>query len=111
MSDGANCMIVAKIGWLPHQVAIVGGNCSVTILDAHGTEIFWMVMGGIVTTLAAFDFDGDGENEVGRRSEARWLFYRHARIIISRTPSLLALFLLSRERFSYRSIARVPSSY
>lgn len=64
MSDGANCIIVAKVGWLPNQVAIVGGNCSVTILDAHGTEIFWTVMGGIVTSLAVFDFDGDGENEV-----------------------------------------------
>ncbi|XP_014469313.1 PREDICTED: Bardet-Biedl syndrome 2 protein homolog isoform X2 [Dinoponera quadriceps] len=64
MSDGANCMIVAKVGWLPHQVVVVGGNCSVTVLDARGTEIFWMVMGGIVTSLAVYDFDGDGENEL-----------------------------------------------
>ncbi|KAG5341289.1 BBS2 protein, partial [Acromyrmex charruanus] len=64
MSDGANCMLVAKVGWLPNHVAVIGGNCSVTILDAHGTEIFWTVMGGIVTSLAAFDFDGDGENEL-----------------------------------------------
>lgn len=64
MSDGANCMIVAKVGWLPHHVVIVGGNCSVTILDAQGTEIFWMVMGGIVTSLAVIDFDGDGEYEL-----------------------------------------------
>ncbi|XP_067209756.1 Bardet-Biedl syndrome 2 protein homolog [Linepithema humile] len=64
MSDGANCIIVTKIGWLPNQVVVVGGNCSVTILDAKGTEIFWTVMGGIVTSLAVFDFDGDGENEL-----------------------------------------------
>ncbi|KAL6265602.1 hypothetical protein P5V15_002396 [Pogonomyrmex californicus] len=64
MSDGANCMIVAKVGWLPNHVVIVGGNCSVTILDAQGTEIFWTVMGDIVTSLAVFDFDGDGENEL-----------------------------------------------
>lgn len=64
MSDGANCMIVAKVGWVSDQVVIVGGNCSVTFLDIHGTEIFWTVMGGIVTSLAVFDFDGDGENEV-----------------------------------------------
>lgn len=64
MSDGANCMIVAKVGWLPNQVVIVGGNNSVTILDPQGTEVFWMVMGGIVTSLTALDFDGDGENEV-----------------------------------------------
>lgn len=64
MSDGANCIIVAKVGWLLNQVAIVGGNCSVTVLDAQGTEIFWTVMGGVVTSLSVFDFDGDGENEV-----------------------------------------------
>lgn len=64
MSDGANCILVAKVGWLPNNVVIVGGNCSVTILDAHGTEIFWTVMAGVVTSLAVFDFDGDGENEV-----------------------------------------------
>ncbi|KMQ98241.1 bardet-biedl syndrome 2 protein [Lasius niger] len=64
MSDGANCIIVAKVGWLPNQVAIVGGNCSVTVLDAQGTEIFWTVMGGVVTSLSVFDFDGDGENEL-----------------------------------------------
>lgn len=67
MSDGANCMIVAKVGWLPNHVVVVGGNCSVTILDAHGTEIFWTVMGGIVTSLVVFDFDGDGENEVSKK--------------------------------------------
>lgn len=67
MSDGANCMIVAKVGWLPNHVVVVGGNCSVTILDAHGIEIFWTVMGGIVTSLVVFDFDGDGENEVSTR--------------------------------------------
>lgn len=64
MSDGANSMIVAKVGWLPNQVVIVGGNSSVTILDSQGIEIFWMVMGGIVTSLSVLDFNGDGENEV-----------------------------------------------
>jgi len=59
-------MIVAKVGWVPNQVVIVGGNCSVTFLDAQGAEIFWTAMGGIVTSLAVFDFDGDGENEVDR---------------------------------------------
>lgn len=64
MSDGARCIIVGKLGWLAKQVAIVGGNCSVTILDAQGTEIFWTVVDGAVRSLAVFDFDGDDENEV-----------------------------------------------
>ncbi|XP_043588448.1 Bardet-Biedl syndrome 2 protein homolog isoform X1 [Bombus pyrosoma] len=64
MSDGARCIIVGKLSWLPNQVAIVGGNSSITVLDSQGTEIFWTVLGGIVTSLAVFDFDGDDENEL-----------------------------------------------
>ncbi|XP_043251138.1 Bardet-Biedl syndrome 2 protein homolog [Colletes gigas] len=64
MSDGARCIMISKLGWLPNQVAIVGGNCSVTILDQHGTEIFWTVVEGTVSSLAVFDFDGDNENEL-----------------------------------------------
>ena len=64
MSDGARYIMVGKLSWLPNQVAIIGGNSSVTILDSEGTEIFWTVVGGTVTSLAIFDFDGDDENEV-----------------------------------------------
>lgn len=77
MSDGANCLIIAKVGWLPHQVVVVGGNCSVTILDAQGMEIFWTVMGGIVSSLAVYDFDGDGENEVNIASRIVWFFLEY----------------------------------
>lgn len=65
MSDGARCIVIGKLGWLPKQVAIIGGNCSVTILDSQGTEVFWTVVEGVVTSLAISDFDGDNENEVG----------------------------------------------
>ncbi|KOC68500.1 Bardet-Biedl syndrome 2 protein like protein [Habropoda laboriosa] len=64
MSDGARCIIIGKLGWFPNQVAIVGGNCSVTILDSQGTDVFWTVVGGVVSSLAIFDFDGDDENEL-----------------------------------------------
>ncbi|CAL7938796.1 unnamed protein product [Xylocopa violacea] len=64
MSDGARCITIGKLGWLPNQVAIVGGNCSVTILDSQGTEIFWTVVGGVVSSLTVFDVDGDNENEL-----------------------------------------------
>ncbi|XP_076294801.1 BBSome complex member BBS2 [Lasioglossum baleicum] len=64
MTDGAKCIVIGKLGWLPNQVAIVGGNCSVTILDSQGTEIFWTVVEGTVSSLAVFDFDGDNENEL-----------------------------------------------
>ncbi|CAK9811316.1 Bardet-Biedl syndrome 2 protein homolog [Anthophora plagiata] len=64
MPDGVRCIIIGKLGWLQNQVAIIGGNCSVTILDSQGTDIFWTVVGGIVSSLAIFDFDGDDENEL-----------------------------------------------
>lgn len=66
MSDGARCIITGKLSWLPNQVVIIGGNCSVAILDSQGTEIFWTVTEGVVQSLAVFDFDGDDENEVLR---------------------------------------------
>ncbi|XP_076644688.1 BBSome complex member BBS2 [Halictus rubicundus] len=64
MTDGVKCIVIGKLGWLPNQVAIIGGNCSVMILDSQGTEIFWTVVEGIVSSLAVFDFDGDNENEL-----------------------------------------------
>lgn len=64
MTDGALYITIGKLGWLSDQVAIVGGNSSITVLDYKGTEIFWTVMGDIVTSIAIFDFEGDHENEV-----------------------------------------------
>lgn len=69
MPDGAHCMAIGKIGWLPNLVAVIGGNCSVTVIDAEGTEVFWTVVGDVVKSLAIHDFDGDGENEVRDRSQ------------------------------------------
>lgn len=64
VADGAYSLAVGKLSWLPNPVTIIGGNCSVTILNNEGIEIFWTVMGDIVRSLAILDFDGDGENEV-----------------------------------------------
>ncbi|XP_043267546.1 Bardet-Biedl syndrome 2 protein homolog [Venturia canescens] len=64
MSDGAHCLAIGKVGWLPKLVAVIGGNCSVTVLDSEGVELFWTVMGDVVKSLTIFDFDGDGENEL-----------------------------------------------
>ncbi|XP_001604585.1 Bardet-Biedl syndrome 2 protein homolog [Nasonia vitripennis] len=64
LPDGAYCITVGKLGWLQQQVAIVGGNCSITVLDFQGEEIFWTVAREKVTALAVFDFNGDGDNEL-----------------------------------------------
>ncbi|XP_020285539.1 Bardet-Biedl syndrome 2 protein homolog [Pseudomyrmex gracilis] len=104
MSDSANCMIVAKVGWLPNQVVIVGGNSSVTILDPQGAEIFWMVMGGIVTSLAVLDFDGDGENEllVGTTDFEIRVQKQDAMLWETKeTAAIVALIDLSNRQFAY----------
>ncbi|XP_012280111.1 Bardet-Biedl syndrome 2 protein homolog [Orussus abietinus] len=64
MRDGVHSAVIGKLGWLSSQVAVIGGNCSVTVLDSQGTEIYWTVMGDLVTSVMVFDFDGDGCNEL-----------------------------------------------
>ncbi|XP_015126074.1 Bardet-Biedl syndrome 2 protein homolog [Diachasma alloeum] len=64
VSDGAFSIAIGKLSWLPNQVAIIGGNCSITVLDCEGNEVYWTVMGDIVRSIAVLDFDGDGENEL-----------------------------------------------
>ncbi|KAG7187986.1 hypothetical protein KM043_013942 [Ampulex compressa] len=62
--EGACSLLVAKLSWLPKQALIVGGDCSVTVLDSTGSELFWTVVDGAVTALTVADFDDDGENEL-----------------------------------------------
>ncbi|XP_048510974.1 Bardet-Biedl syndrome 2 protein homolog isoform X2 [Athalia rosae] len=65
MSDGVYSIAVGKLGWLTEQrVVVIGGNCSVTVLNSSGVEVFWTVTGDVVVSLAIFDFDGDGSNEL-----------------------------------------------
>ncbi|XP_011501938.1 PREDICTED: Bardet-Biedl syndrome 2 protein homolog [Ceratosolen solmsi marchali] len=64
LPDGAYCITVGKLGWLPNHVVVVGGNCSITVLDIQADEVFWTVAREKVTALAVFDFDGDGDNEL-----------------------------------------------
>jgi Bardet-Biedl syndrome 2 protein len=64
LPDGAYSITVGKLGWLPNHVLVVGGNCSITVLDIQADEVFWTVAREKVTALAVFDFDGDGDNEV-----------------------------------------------
>ncbi|XP_058788699.1 Bardet-Biedl syndrome 2 protein homolog [Phymastichus coffea] len=64
LADGAFCIAVGKLGWLPNQVAVIGGNCSITVLDYQGEEVFWTVSRDRVSALALFDFNGDGDDEL-----------------------------------------------
>ncbi|XP_017893284.1 Bardet-Biedl syndrome 2 protein homolog [Ceratina calcarata] len=104
MSDGARCITIGKLGWIPNQVAIVGGNCSITILDSQGTEILWTVVGGTVSCLVVFDFDGDNENElvIGTK-DFEIKVYKEDNIIwdTKETASITTLTGLPNRRFVY----------
>tara|TARA_B100000795_G_C22628593_1_gene371715 strand:+ start:95 stop:634 length:540 start_codon:yes stop_codon:yes gene_type:complete len=41
--DGANAILVGKLGDLEAPLALVGGNCSIQGYDAEGSEEFWTV--------------------------------------------------------------------
>lgn len=64
LRDGAHCLTFGKLGWIPGQIIVAGGNASITGINRYGEEIFWTVASDKVTSLLIFDFDGDGENEV-----------------------------------------------
>ncbi|XP_014222559.1 Bardet-Biedl syndrome 2 protein homolog [Trichogramma pretiosum] len=64
LADGAYAIACGKLGWLQQPVLCVGGNCSITLLDQLGEEVFWTVARERVTALAVLDFDGDGANEL-----------------------------------------------
>ena len=64
MKDSVHCIHIGRLGWLKNQVVIIGGNSSVTVFDHEGNELYWTVASDSVRAVAAFDFDGDAENEV-----------------------------------------------
>ncbi|XP_015513002.1 Bardet-Biedl syndrome 2 protein homolog isoform X1 [Neodiprion lecontei] len=105
MSDGAYTVTVGKLGWLTDRsVVVIGGNCSVTVLDASGTEVFWTVTGDVVVSLMIFDFDGDGANELILGSvdfEIRALKGDSVAWDVKETAPVTALVALSGCQFGY----------
>ena len=43
MSDGANAVVIGRLGSIPSPLAIVGGNCSIQGFDEAGTDLYWTV--------------------------------------------------------------------
>lgn len=41
--DGANQIVVGKLGGQAYPMAFVGGNCSIQGFDKEGNEAFWTV--------------------------------------------------------------------
>ncbi|XP_077372555.1 BBSome complex member BBS2 [Festucalex cinctus] len=64
VSDGANAVVLGKLGDIPNPLAIIGGNCALQGFDLLGNDLFWTVTGDNVRSLVLCDFTGDGKNEL-----------------------------------------------
>uniref|UniRef100_A0A8D3AS09 BBSome complex member BBS2 n=1 Tax=Scophthalmus maximus TaxID=52904 RepID=A0A8D3AS09_SCOMX len=64
VSDGANTIVLGKLGDIRSPLAIIGGNCALQGFDYAGADHFWTVTGDNVRSLVLFDFTGDGKNEL-----------------------------------------------
>ncbi|XP_031420755.1 Bardet-Biedl syndrome 2 protein homolog isoform X2 [Clupea harengus] len=64
VTDGANAIVLGKLGEIPYPLAIIGGNCALQGFDYEGNDQFWTVTGDNVRSVALFDFTGDGKNEL-----------------------------------------------
>lgn len=62
--DGANAIVVGRLGDLEEPLALVGGNCSIQGYNHEGNEEFWTVTGDNVSTMAFCDVDEDGVLEL-----------------------------------------------
>ncbi|KAM6946405.1 BBSome complex member BBS2 [Aplochiton taeniatus] len=64
VSDGANAMVLGRLGNIQSPLAIIGGNCALQGFDYEGVDQFWTVTGDNVRSLVLCDFTGDGKNEL-----------------------------------------------
>ena len=69
IADGANAVVVGRIGSIPQSIAIAGGNCAIQGFGEDGHDAYWTVTGDNVTSLALFDLTDDGQNELVVGSE------------------------------------------
>ncbi|KAI4873863.1 hypothetical protein NFI96_012983 [Prochilodus magdalenae] len=64
VTDGANAIVLGKLGDIQSPLAIIGGNCALQGFDYEGNDQFWTVTGDNVRSLVLCDFTGDGKNEL-----------------------------------------------
>ncbi|KPP75942.1 Bardet-Biedl syndrome 2 protein-like [Scleropages formosus] len=64
VADGANAIVLGRLGDIPSPLAIIGGNCALQGFDHEGNDQFWTVTGDNVRSLMLCDFTGDGKNEL-----------------------------------------------
>uniref|UniRef100_A0A671RYA6 BBSome complex member BBS2 n=1 Tax=Sinocyclocheilus anshuiensis TaxID=1608454 RepID=A0A671RYA6_9TELE len=64
VTDGANAIVLGKLGDIQSPLAIIGGNCALQGFDFEGNDRFWTVTGDNVRSLVLCDFTADGKNEL-----------------------------------------------
>jgi Bardet-Biedl syndrome 2 protein len=64
IADGANAVVVGRIGSGAQSIAIAGGNCAIQGFTADGQDAYWTVTGDMVTSLTLYDVTDDGQNEL-----------------------------------------------
>lgn len=64
VTDGANAIVLGKLGDIQSPLAIIGGNCALQGFDYEGNDQFWTVTGDNVRSLVLCDFTADGKNEL-----------------------------------------------
>uniref|UniRef100_A0A8C1IFL9 BBSome complex member BBS2 n=2 Tax=Cyprinus carpio TaxID=7962 RepID=A0A8C1IFL9_CYPCA len=64
VTDGANAIVLGKLGDIQNPLAIIGGNCALQGFDFEGNDQFWTVTGDNVRSLVLCDFTADGKNEL-----------------------------------------------
>ncbi|BES93022.1 Bardet-Biedl syndrome 2 protein homolog [Nesidiocoris tenuis] len=104
VSDGANVIVIGKVGTSTTPLAIVGGNCSIQGFDWQGNDPYWTVTGDNVRALALLDTDRDGQNElvVGSDDFDVRIFKEDALVHeTSETEAITALVALKDNKFAY----------
>ncbi|XP_010716359.1 Bardet-Biedl syndrome 2 protein [Meleagris gallopavo] len=104
VSDGANAIVLGKLGDIPSPLAIIGGNCALQGFDYEGNDLFWTVTGDNVRSLALCDFDGDGKTELLVGSEDFDIRVFKEDVIVaemSETETVTALSPMYGSRFGY----------
>ncbi|XP_061863097.1 Bardet-Biedl syndrome 2 protein isoform X2 [Colius striatus] len=104
VSDGANAIVLGKLGNIPSPLAIIGGNCALQGFDYEGNDLFWTVTGDNVRSLALCDFDGDGRAELLVGSEDFDIrVFKEDEIVaeMSETETITALSPMYGSRFGY----------
>ena len=73
LPDGANSLVVGKLGDRPDPLVLVGGNCALQGFDAEGNDPYWNVTGDNIRSMALIDLDQTGQNQVRIRTTGRRL--------------------------------------